>query len=134
MGCTHHHLVTTSGADKTSVIRRSKILCFQGCNNRALTKDRRGVSFFILKAYAIFAEVTSKTQQFENSLNLLGIPQPVTTSCVVQIFGVETQMRLHTTYSRTTLRTVSEQACVTHTRKSRSAPKTANFDPHTERA
>ncbi len=28
MGCTHHCLVTTSGADKTSVIRRSKILRF----------------------------------------------------------------------------------------------------------
>ncbi len=134
MGCTHHRLVTTSRADKTSVIRRSKILRFQGCNNRALTKDRQGVSFFILKARAIFAEVTSKTQQFENSLNLLGIPQPVTTSCAVQIFGVKTQMQLLATHSRTTLRTVSEQACVTRTRKSHSAPKTANFDPCTERA
>ncbi len=55
-------------------------------------------------------------------------------SCIVQIFGVKTQTRLRAMHLRTTLRTVSEQSCVMRTRKSRSTPKTANFDLRTERA
>ncbi len=103
-------------------------------DGRAQKIDKESPSFSRHTPFCGRTEVTSKTQQFENSLNLLGILQPVTMSYGAQIFGVETQMQLHPMHSHTMLCTMSEQVCRVCTGKTCSALKTAKFHLCTEHA